>query len=394
MNSNQQSTPVDVYLVKHRELKQAEDALLQKLACLPYSHPERQSVNAELDPVRQKLTDLGVTHVVPPRDFDVFRSDRDWQLIEFLRNNPKPKRPICHHANSELRRRVFKNGSLHIRQQCLDCGRDLADLKKSQVPNWDRLPIYDSEIGERFSSELNLWNEKYQKIHEALPSVEGLPDFDDASFSAKYREASPEPISWRTCDAHQPRLTRRIVNGKLAIVDQCDVCGGYIKAHAIEKIKKTLNIEDLPHFDEKLKDELIKRAENWSRAYTDAWKEARAAFLEGRNLELAQGKLQIKDNSTFGQYYESAEWYRTRERILRRDDNTCQSCGKLAECVHHLCYERLGQENDLDLISLCNDCHGLVHATQDSYKYAYKLTSAEIRRMHSQKLYEQPSAET
>lgn len=55
-------------------------------------------------------------------------------------------------------------------------------------------------------------------------------------------------------------------------------------------------------------------------------------------------------------------WIKLRKQIYKRDNYTCQQCGKTKcklEC-HHIIPERLGGNHDLfNLISLCGSCHKL-----------------------------------
>ena len=71
-------------------------------------------------------------------------------------------------------------------------------------------------------------------------------------------------------------------------------------------------------------------------------------------------------------YLQSEVWQRTRNKILRRDNFTCQSCGaKDTQLhVHHLSdYNKLGNERHEKLITLCPDCHTAWHQ-----KYGYPIT--------------------
>jgi len=56
-------------------------------------------------------------------------------------------------------------------------------------------------------------------------------------------------------------------------------------------------------------------------------------------------------------YLHSPTWINKRGRILKRDKYLCQVCGKAGTHVHHLTYERLFEEADSDLITLCKTCH-------------------------------------
>jgi hypothetical protein len=63
------------------------------------------------------------------------------------------------------------------------------------------------------------------------------------------------------------------------------------------------------------------------------------------------------------EYYTSKKWNSIRKKVLKRDNYTCQGC--LQDClkldVHHLTYERFGDELMCDLISLCRSCHDRIH---------------------------------
>ena len=68
------------------------------------------------------------------------------------------------------------------------------------------------------------------------------------------------------------------------------------------------------------------------------------------------------------EYYNSAEWAKKRSERLKIDDYRCQRCGfTRALEVHHLNYERLGNEDVArDLITLCKKCHSEVEAQKES----------------------------
>jgi 5-methylcytosine-specific restriction endonuclease McrA len=56
-------------------------------------------------------------------------------------------------------------------------------------------------------------------------------------------------------------------------------------------------------------------------------------------------------------YMDSDEWKKMRSKILQRDFEKCQICGKKAEQVHHLTYVHLKNEYHFELVSLCAECH-------------------------------------
>ena len=67
------------------------------------------------------------------------------------------------------------------------------------------------------------------------------------------------------------------------------------------------------------------------------------------------------------EYLTSGTWKAFKFHIQARDSNQCQVCGSEdnLEC-HHITYERLGNEWDSDLVTLCRTHHQMVH---DKYGY-------------------------
>lgn len=64
-------------------------------------------------------------------------------------------------------------------------------------------------------------------------------------------------------------------------------------------------------------------------------------------------------------YLFSEAWRRTRESAILAAGHQCQKCGArgpgVTLDVHHLTYERLGDELAADLIVLCRGCHQQEH---------------------------------
>jgi len=66
-------------------------------------------------------------------------------------------------------------------------------------------------------------------------------------------------------------------------------------------------------------------------------------------------------------YITSPEWKARARQIRKRDGYACQDCGATDKPldVHHLTYERLGNELDEDLITLCRECHDARHNEEE-----------------------------
>ena len=95
--------------------------------------------------------------------------------------------------------------------------------------------------------------------------------------------------------------------------------------------------------------------------------------LDKKRAESVIGKEQYQE------YIKSKLWIATRERILKRDHYNCVLCGASTNLrVHHITYENLGAEKDEDLVTLCNSCHGLVHANELSNPFFLLKKAYEI----------------
>ena len=65
----------------------------------------------------------------------------------------------------------------------------------------------------------------------------------------------------------------------------------------------------------------------------------------------------------YGSYLKSAEWFHKRTLVLIRAEWICEVrwCLNLAQDVHHLTYDRLGNEKLEDLKAVCRWHHTLIH---------------------------------
>lgn len=60
----------------------------------------------------------------------------------------------------------------------------------------------------------------------------------------------------------------------------------------------------------------------------------------------------------------SPRWRELRKKVLERDNYACNLCGEdgTAESleVHHTRYDRFGEEDGTELVTLCHSCHEAV----------------------------------
>lgn len=69
-------------------------------------------------------------------------------------------------------------------------------------------------------------------------------------------------------------------------------------------------------------------------------------------------RLQELRQTPYVDYLQTPEWRRRRDERIRAVGRQCQRCAARRDLqVHHLSYERLGDEWDTDLEVLCRSCH-------------------------------------
>jgi hypothetical protein len=79
-------------------------------------------------------------------------------------------------------------------------------------------------------------------------------------------------------------------------------------------------------------------------------------------------------------YLQSTAWAKKRRRLITNNaDADCYCCHTSHSYetpldLHHLTYERLGNELDTDLVPVCRKCHDLIHSIAKSQKL--KITEA------------------
>jgi hypothetical protein len=166
------------------------------------------------------------------------------------------------------------------------------------------------------------------------------------NFLSEKLRATQEAKALFHCNHPKTRLVYRVaINGVLQYTRQCQDC-----------------YQDTTLFISHKKLSKTEKAGATLRDSDGASKMFQSYLAERRKLQQeAFWKL-------YGEYLKSAEWADRRAKVLKRDRFACQlhqrGCTRLAEQVHHLTYERVGDEPLEDLISVCVHCHDIV--TEDS----------------------------
>lgn len=368
--------PLNSYLMQLREL---EKNYFETYSKFPKDRLPNEVEKHQLKTVAEQRDEIAKKYPLEARNFDIFTNKVELALAEYEAEFPKPELTIkdCQHETIELRLRINSNHSSHIVQQCLICGESLTYIKKEDVKNWKSLPPYDERLGKEEKKLIREWHKKRDKIkNELFWEGDKLPKFDTEEFKNEFEENNPIPLHSSTCEHINQELKLRIYSKSDAVVSQCLNCGKHVKAIPKNQIK--YDYKTLPLFDESLEKIQLENYHHWYHEYFEASKKARILFNQQLQSDLKNGKYHFKIHDTYGTYYDSLEWSNTRTRILERDSYICQACHTDANCIHHITYTNLGKENDLELISLCTNCHQEVHKRQNLFPYSYKLTPEKI----------------
>lgn len=83
----------------------------------------------------------------------------------------------------------------------------------------------------------------------------------------------------------------------------------------------------------------------------------------------------------YNKYIRSAKWANIKTALLKIRGNACQRCGRrpLRPEVHHVTYDRFGNENMHDLRVLCRECHTVEDAARADKQR--RLNDAKFERL-------------
>jgi hypothetical protein len=134
-------------------------------------------------------------------------------------------------------------------------------------------------------------------------------------------------------------------NGARNFYMQCSRCGECVRH---------LRGSDLHDDDKRL---ALPRDDEKRRRWYEERRNYLSALYEARTIAIEADRRRNYD-----QYMKSPEWRERRSQVLQRCKGICEGCGKNhAVQVHHLTYERLGDEMLFDLVAVCLHCHERLH---------------------------------
>jgi 5-methylcytosine-specific restriction endonuclease McrA len=88
-------------------------------------------------------------------------------------------------------------------------------------------------------------------------------------------------------------------------------------------------------------------------------------YSDAHDRAIAEEKAQWR--AAYENYLKTPQWFKKRDRVLKRDKQLCQACLiHPATQVHHLSYKFLGDEPLFHLTSVCSNCHERLHRKENN----------------------------
>lgn len=149
------------------------------------------------------------------------------------------------------------------------------------------------------------------------------------------------------CKKHQPEIRYfEKKNGSIEWREQCVVCGGSLSTIKATDVSPQAKAEAKP-FDRDLSANHTDQMHTWVR-------EQDQKAREQKNAEWW---------ANYNAYLLSPRWARIRSKVMERAHGVCEGCRENpAVQVHHLTYNRVGNEMLFDLVAVCHRCHEAIHS--------------------------------
>jgi len=81
-----------------------------------------------------------------------------------------------------------------------------------------------------------------------------------------------------------------------------------------------------------------------------------------RKHAIERAKKQLEREAEYHDYLQTPEWREKSQAVLRRENFTCEGCGKArATQAHHVTYEHIFDEFLWELRAVCKPCHDRIH---------------------------------
>ncbi len=207
-------------------------------------------------------------------------------------------------------------------------------------------------------------------------------------------DEQPKPIVPRLSCTHETSEHRISYDAlkRPRIALQCIICGRRVSNDISPKTFSREAIAAMPPWDRNLQRSVqveSKKAKFERQQFErQVQRDLKKALKNGEHI-----RQNAERQSAYNDYLKSEKWQNLRRKALARADSRCEGCGdKPATDVHHLTYERFGNEMLFDLVAVCKDCHKKIHQQSKATAEAnsaivenlliHQTMSASSRTMH------------
>jgi uncharacterized protein YlaI len=188
-----------------------------------------------------------------------------------------------------------------------------------------------------------------------------------------YGKHPSEETKRKISDAEKGKHLTEETKKKISIANKGKRCSEETKKKMSNAQKGGKNHNYGKHLSEETKKKMseAKKGENhpfYGKHHTEETKKKISEANKGENHPNYKGGISLKEfKDTHG--LEPDEWKKLAQEIRKRDNFTCQLCGKKgATDVHHIIPRRIKIDNNPDnLITLCRSCHSKVEHLTDKY---------------------------
>lgn len=144
-------------------------------------------------------------------------------------------------------------------------------------------------------------------------------------------------------------LVFQYVDGKATFIrEQCLNCGGCFNMNRPKSFK---------NYSEKVNENIPFSRDSFEEYKSEKQNEAQLIYEIVKTL-----KFQKSSYFKYILHLQSDYWRNIRLKVMERDCHLCQECKECSATeVHHLTYERLGNELLEDLLAVCRSCHLKIH---------------------------------
>jgi hypothetical protein len=309
---------------------------------------EIDSMVEEKDIITGKASEEKIICKVCGKEFENYRSFGDHLRVHKI-------------TSKEYYDKFFKKEGEGI---CLVCGKETTfiSLKRGYHKFCSRRCVNKGEYNPNYGKHRS--EETKKKISDAKKGK--MTGEKNPNYGKHLSEETKKKIS----DAHKGKHCSEETKKRISDTEKGKHCSEETKRKISDAQKgKHLSEETKKKMSDAKKGKMAgEKNPMYGKHHTEEVKKRISYANKGENHPNYKGGISLKEfKDTHG--IELEEWKKLAQEIRKRDNFTCQLCGKKgATDVHHIIPRRIKIDNSPDnLITLCRSCHGKVEHLTDIY---------------------------